>query len=228
MNFGEMISWVRLRLVWEAEDAEATQRIKSALQTAYDYVNGYRDWKRLRRDETATLNEDEYSVDVPTSLTRLYAVWIVDASGSARLLDYRDYSWFLNLFGDPSQLSAGTPAYYMVLGATDGSLGATKLKLIIAPPANENLTVHMLGYAYPSPLTNNADVPWFPTQYHSILPRLAFADLAATEEGFDRQVAQENRQMAMALLDEMVFAEPTGITAVTSIPMAEPHGIKRT
>jgi len=228
MNFGEMISWVRRRLRWEADDSEATERIKSALQDAYDYVNGYRDWKRLLRDETATLNEDEYSVDVPSNLTRLYAVWIVDASGAARLLEYRDYSMFVNLFGDPSELTAGTPAYYMVLGAADGSLGAAKLKLIIAPPANEDFTVHMLGYAYPSQLSNNTDVPWFPAQYHSILPRLAFADLAATEEGFDPKVADQNRQMAIALLDEMVFAEPTGITAVTSIPMVEPHGIKRT
>jgi len=228
MNFGEMITWVRLRLRWEADDTEATERIKSALQDAYDFVNGYRRWKRLRRDETAVLNEDEYSVDVPGDLTRLYTVWIVDSNGSARQLTYRDYSIFVNLFGDPTQLTAGTPAYYMVLGAADGSLGATKLKLIIAPPANENLTVHMLGYKQPDPLTKNSDVPWFPREYHSILPRLAFADLASTEEGFDQRIAEKHEQKAMERLNEMVLAEPTGITAVTSIPMVEPHGIKRT
>ena len=221
MTRAQMRARVRRRLKWDADDSEAMAVINDALQDAYDLVNGHRAWRLLRETTTSAVTSATTTLDVPTDWGTLDIVSIYDSNGDSLELDFITWAEQLHEYGDPTVMSRGTPKNYLLVGAADGVAGARKFQMHLAPYSSASYTLRLVGITRPAALDDDADVPWFDSRWHIMLPEYAQAQLMEEEEGFDPRVANNIRSRAERRLSQMVWMEPDGVTPTTSVPLIE-------
>ena len=219
LNLAALRVRVRRPFKWDADDTEAMAVVDAAINDAYDMVNGHRHWKGLVETETSTVTGNSTTIDVPTTWRTFNGIFVINASGAARELEYIGYNVQETKFGDPAELTRGTPGRYLLESDTDGALGARKFVARLVPYPNATFTIRQVGYVQVAQLSAETDVPWFDAAYHGMLSDFALADLMGLEAGWDPALSLARHARGKQRLDDMIWNEPTATTPTYSIPL---------
>lgn len=108
------------------------------------------DWEELRDiDSSQTLSAASSSITLPTTIRRVDAVRLVDASSNSYKVELVGKSYFYEVYPDVTPIITGQPMHCYVEG---GSIYFDK-------KADVNYTVHLDIYKYPTAMSDGTDTP---------------------------------------------------------------------
>lgn len=204
MTFAQMLARLRRKRNTEGTDSDQVQEEKDSLNAAYTEVSGYADWPLLEDSTTIDVAVDDEELDLPSDFDRVKALTLYSSDGETNygILLPTTLENEIAVHGHPSTNSTGRPARYTIEGQLDGSDGARKARCLIFPYSNDAYTAFLIEHIRVAEMSDDDDVPWFPSIYHSMLVDMALVELGGDEGGYDTSGAEKR---AARKLDNMLF-----------------------
>lgn len=216
MTFAQLLARLRRKRNTEATDSDQVQEEKDSLNAAYMEVSGYADWPLLEDSTAIDIAENAVELTLPDDFDRVKALTLYSSDGETEhgILSPTTYENEIAIHGHPTTNATNRPARYTIEGQADGSAGARKARCLIFPYSDDAYTAFLIHHVKPPEMSADADVPWFPSTFHSMLVDMALVELGGDEGGYDTSGAA---QRAARKLDNMLFRSDPQNDAFTQV-----------
>lgn len=186
MTYAGMLAALRRRFNREEDDSSWTDRMRDAIDGAYDDITALVDWPLLKGSSTATTASGDTEVALEAGVARLQLVHLFHDTVDYGVLHSTDWAAEIANHGHPSIAANGRPCRYILEGQADGATGARKPKMVPLPYPDGVYTVMYTYWAAPGQLSlSMVNVPWFARQYHHLVVDGAYIRLASLQGGIE-------------------------------------------
>lgn len=203
MQFSAMKSYIRRIFGWDVNDTDQTLSIEDALNSEYMLTAGMYDWPWLKYSATEAVTNVSTTIDL-SAFRSVSKVVAYSTSQTYSLIEQDITLWMLDN-GHPSLVSRSRPVVYSIGGVASGANGLFALQGTLLPYPDGAYTIWKQGIRAVPEMSADADVPFFPFEYHRVVPVRATVNLM-NEEGFNPQLAQRLEARGEALLAGLIQA----------------------
>ena len=170
MTYAELVAAISDYTENEFPTASVNTFIQQAEQRIYNAVQ----FPVARKNTTVQTTASDAYLACPTDFLAVYAIAVIDGTGSYEFLINKDASFVRAAY--PSPTATGTPRYYALFGPTvAGSptpVPTNELRFILAPTPNAVYSVELQYYYYPTSITLNSvagNTTWLSDNLDSVL-----------------------------------------------------------
>jgi hypothetical protein len=149
----------------------------------------------LRKNQTASLTEDNKYLSLPSDFLYVYSLAVVDGSGAYSYLLDKDVNYIREAY--PTPTSTGLPKFYAIFD---------KDTLILGPTPDDDYTVEMHYGYYPESIVT-AGTTWLSENYDSALFNAALLEAARFLKFEQDVVALYEKMFAASLAQLKVFGD---------------------
>jgi len=216
MTLNQMRAYLRRRFGWDANDTDQTLSIDDALNDAYLEVSGeLADSPWLEHAATEAITVASTVVDL-SAFQAVSAAALYTTARTYTLVTSVSLPLWMMDHGHPSLVTRSRPQYLALGSVASGAAGQRVLQGTLLPYPDGSYTFWCSGSKAVVELSAATDVPFFPSQYHRVVPCLA-APRLMHEEGYNETLAKQLFAQGQRILNALILRQAVNTDPTASM-----------